>query len=514
MAIEGNALGQWDIEVDVVVVGYGGAGAATAITAHDSGARVLVLEKHPADGRDDGGLPVVRHTPSTRMSGGLIWIAESADKALLYQKSLNEVNGTIDVPDDMLRVWAEGLTQVYPWLQHLAGGDRFVIAKKTADFPEFPGAEAVDYAVNSKSGYGFFECLDLNVKDRNVQVMYGTPAVELIQRPGHKEVVGVIGRDANTKRDVAIKARRGVVLTCGGFEYNFDMQASFLTMWPAHFYGNPGNTGDGIKMAMKAGAALWHMNIMTRNLHFWFSNHPISFSRRPSRIGSAIIVDKYGKRFCDENAKSEALYWEAIRADPRTWDYPRIPAHYIFDERTRLDGPLASGSLIPFSWRSESAAAMSAAVNAHHYDWSVDNTKEIANGWITRAETLEDLAGRIGVDAQGLCDTVRLWNQQCADGNDPDFGRNPSSMAPIISPPFYQAPLYPGGGATSGGPKRDKDARVLDLDDRPIPRLYSSGELGSICSLRYQHGGHLSESIVFGRIAGSNAAAEQDWDGQ
>ena len=107
--------------------------------------------------------------------------------------------------------------------------------------------------------------------------------------------------------------------------------------------------------------------------------------------------------------------------------------------------------------------------------------------------------------------TVSTWNKSCAEGNDPEFGRDAKRMAPIQTPPYYAAEFVPAFTNTQGGPRRNSKAQVLDIDRRPIPRLYSAGELGSVYSYHYQGGGNVLECIVFGRIAGEGTASERPW---
>ena len=116
-------LPKWDREADVLVVGYGGAGASAAMAAHDAGAEVLIIKKQPADGVDSSGrITEVRHTPSSRLSGARIYCPTNAKDAFEYQKAMNQVYGTNDVPDDMLKVWAEELVKNFDYLRSLRGG--------------------------------------------------------------------------------------------------------------------------------------------------------------------------------------------------------------------------------------------------------------------------------------------------------------------------------------------------------------------------------------------------------
>ncbi|MBU1206700.1 MAG: FAD-binding protein [Proteobacteria bacterium] len=528
-----HKLPKWDKEADVVIVGYGGAGAVSAITAHDDGAKVLILEKLPPDVVDkDGRVVEVKHHPSSRMTAALIYTPANAKDAFAYQKRMNELYGYDDVPDDMLQTWAEMIVQNFDWLKTLKGSEIFEIHNTgegslenpvgplgRPEFPEFSGSKASRHICNPQSGWGWFGCLAQNVADRGIEVLYGTPAKELVQNPNTKEILGVIAeRDG---KEIAIKAKRAVVLTCGGFEYDMEMQSSYLRVWPFRFYGNPGNTGDGIRMALNVGAKLWHMNNISGRITAWWPDYPIAFTilpwgweRRNKLYGyidrdgkrtkdfksafSFILVDKHGQRFANEVYRGHTFYWEVVRFDTEKAEFPRIPCHLIFDEKTRTSCRMATTAGAPGPIKL--------------YEWSDDNSKEIERGWIKKGTTLRELAGNIDVPADALEKTVARFNQYCKEKKDPDFERRPGFMVPLDTPPYYEINMWPGGPNTQGGPKRDKDARVLNVGDRPIPKLYSAGELGSIYGFLYEGGGNTSECIAFGRIAGKNAAAEKPWE--
>jgi succinate dehydrogenase/fumarate reductase flavoprotein subunit len=115
------------------------------------------------------------------------------------------------------------------------------------------------------------------------------------------------------------------------------------------------------------------------------------------------------------------------------------------------------------------------------------------------------------MDTALLAASIEKYNADCAAGHDTEFGRDVDTLGPVSKPPFYALPLYPGGPNTTGGLRANARREVLDWDDKPIPRLYSAGELSSVFLFVYQGGGNLAEGITFGRIAGRNAAAEQPW---
>ena len=146
------------------------------------------------------------------------------------------------------------------------------------------------------------------------------------------------------------------------------------------------------------------------------------------------------------------------------------------------------------------------------YDCSDDNTAEVDRGWIKKSETIADLAHSIGLDVGTLESTVGKWNDDAIAGEDTDFGREMMLQPLAKKGPFYALELSPSMLNTQGGPRRNGKGQVMRPDGRPLPRLYSAGELGSIYSFLYQGTGNIGECLAFGRISGRNAAAEQSWD--
>ena len=221
--------------VDLVVVGYGGAGAAAAITAHDAGASVVVLEKQAADA----------HTPSTRMSGGLVMAVDDAAAGAAY---LDACAGGM-VPADVSAAWARRAVDVLAWLEATTGTTFSRI--NSAEHPDLPGADAVGvhqpgraaFRLDPSAGAGdaLFGALAAAVDARGIDVRWSSPAQRLLVEDGR--VVGV--RTAAGE----VRARRGVVLACGGYEFDERLKRDTLRAHPVHFYGNPGNTGDGVRMA-------------------------------------------------------------------------------------------------------------------------------------------------------------------------------------------------------------------------------------------------------------------------
>ena len=196
----------------------------------------------------------------------------------------------------------------------------------------------------------------------------------------------------------------------------------------------------------------------------------------------------------------QVLYFDHKRAE-----YPNIPAYLVFDEAYRKIGPIA--------FNEKSIGQVGYAIVNKIYDWSDDNNAEIEKGWIIKADKIGDLAGGIKVDRRGLEETIGKFNKYCTSGKDLEFNRSSDSMSPIGTPPYYALELGLVLVNTQGGPKHNKYCQVLDPYDKPIPRLYAAGELGSFFGFLYQPGSNYPEAWAFGRIAGRQAASEKPFKG-
>lgn len=490
---------RWDYEADVVVCGYGGAGASTAVTAHDAGAKVIILEKLANGGGN------------TAVSGGGFLCPTNAEDAFTYISALYDYSLS-DYDEDIVRVFANESVNNLEWFQSLDESVECAIYGH-AGYSSLPGAESQDkWRVNSADrspAQALFGVFTHAVEEqRGIQVLYNTPAKELIIN-NSGEVIGVIAEQGG--QEVTIKAKRGVALTTGGYEFSEEMLKNYVKGSPIYGLGSPGNTGDGIRMAQKVGAKLWHMNGVSCPVGIKVPDYDVAFFVGFAAPG-CIWVDKNAKRFVDEvSVEAHAGLLAVDHFSAKEHMYPRIPLYAIFDETTRLAGPFSS---IP----------MGAA--GAQYSWSKDNSAEIDKGWITKASSLSELASKVNLDAATLEATVGKWNEDVKNNEDTLFGRpitsdpskayldqtNTIKSAPIEQSPFYAAELYPTLLNTQGGPKRNSKAQILDAFGEPIPRLYSSGELGCMWGIIYQGAGNNGESMAFGRIAGANLAAETPWD--
>jgi succinate dehydrogenase/fumarate reductase flavoprotein subunit len=505
---------KWDKETDVVVIGYGGAGAVTAITAFDAGARVIVLEKSPSL----ASLGITGNTHTTQISGGggnthiATGATASPTNAADAASYLYSACGG-QTPMDVCVAWAEEVCQNEAWFKEM--GIKGAIMKEVrTEYPSLPGASAMTVFRMVGWGPAFFAKLDKHVQNRGIEVLFATPGKELVQDYETKEVVGVIAE--NQDREITIKAKKGVVLCTGGFEFNEEMKNRFLKCWPMKFYGWGYNTGDGIKMAQKVGADLWHMDVLAGGNCAWFGDHQYDFGMTVrTRAANYIWVNRFGSRFCNEPKSWHPHGGWVVHLERNTGysGFSRVPSYIVFDETAQRAGPIGADEAIKGGMNM--GRILLPPELGGFEGWSPDNAKEIERGWIKKGDTIEALAAAIGgeMDAALLRATIATYNGYCAAGNDPDFGRAPGKLLPVETPPFYAVPLYPGLVSTCGGPSRSARAEVLNPDGNPIPRLYSAGSCGSVYGRTYSvTGGNLGELCAFGRIAGRNVAALQSWD--
>lgn len=475
----------WDTHADVIVIGYGFAGATAAITAHDDGAKVLLIEKAPE--KHKGG--------NSRVSANLVFWPNDIEIGKTHFKALAGPYMD-DISDEMLQVWAEEMYANRRWLEAMG---METAEYPLCEFPELAGAECVRVLMNGKGKVGqerLWKLIQAQVDQRPIDILYETGVVHLVKQ--HGQITGVIAERSG--KPFTIKANRGVVLTCGGFEANPKMVRNYLANAPEVYPdGTPYNTGDGVRMGIEVGADLWHMsNVSGPLLSFKAPGINVAQWINLPHCNSYLFVGADGKRFTMEGEPCSTgdRHGKVLRHGQWVQQPLPMPIYMIFDETYRISGPIAKANA---DWDVN---------NENYYDWSNDNQREIEKGWIKKADTIGALAEQIGLSASVLQETVARYNMFAAQKLDPDWGRAHDRLEVMDAPPYYAMPLTPGFVNTQGGPRRDHEARILDTLGQPIPRLYSAGELGSIYSFLYQGGGNIGECFAFGRIAGKNAARE------
>lgn len=506
---------QFDETYDVIVVGYGFAGATAAIEAARLGAKVLVLEKAP----DPGGISIC--------SQGAICCSAEPDEAFAYLKATNAGR----IPDDVLRTISNGMAQAEEFLRDVADGSGAEITTRPrgGNYP-FPHRETFYYShVDSipnfdartffpqvkgrVGGPSLFRVLQMKVDELGVDVRLASPAKRLIYDDS-REVRGVIAETPQGIRHFG--TTRGVVLSSGGFEANEGMKQEYWQLMPVLTAANKYNTGDGIRMAQEVGADLWHMWHFHGSYGFRHSdpNYPygIRVKRFPdwvpgdsdaNMVGADmvdvpvawILVNRDGKRFMNEQPPylqdTGARPFEDM--DTVTQQFRNIPAWLICDEEGRKLYPLGNPA---YNDRDV------------HMEWSDDNLKELEMGILKRADTIEELAEITDMPTDTLTATIDRWNAMTEAREDTEHGRPAGSMVPIASPPFYVGEIWPIVSNTQGGPKHDGKQRIVDVHGDPIPRLYAAGEMGSCFGHLYLAGGNIAECLISGWTAGRGVAAE------
>jgi len=528
---------KWDYEADVVVVGYGGAGACAAINAFDAGAEVLILEKVPSDAslgvteRPSGFTVSGGGGNSCICGGGGGWMPDDAAEAAKYAR----IGSWGTTPYETALAWAEAAMQNKAWFDEV-GIPCTVGEPEDPEFPSFSNLQTLSIQqepVVGKKGGGAagFYYLDQVVQGREIPILFDSPATDLIQDPISKEILGVVANSGGT--EIYVKAKRAVVLCTGSYEYSERMKLDFLRSAPVHFYGWKWNTGDANLMCEKVGAGIWHMNVMSGRYVAWFPDYEMALGSVSPTYG--IHVDKRGIRFATENPLQGGghSYWmRSTDFDLDVPEYTRQPMFYIFDEVTRQEGGVIGRTFLAAS-QHQGGVLLPEALGG--FPWlSDDNSAEIERGWIQKGDTIEELAEAINnhtyvayadpnwspfddvtipvhMDPAVLKETVTKYSGYAAAGEDLEFGRT-RNLRPIEVPPFYAIPCWPGGANTQGGPIRNELSQVCSSDFEPIPRLYSNGECGSFWGMLYEGGGDVTEFIAFGQISGKNAAAESPWE--
>ncbi len=444
-----------DLTTDVVVVGGGAAGLATAIEANREGARVILLEKMPFLGG------------STLLSGGIV---------LATGSSMQESQGIEDSPEDLANYWyerAEGNAdmEMLSFVAERAGETIDWLVDNGVVFSENitpAGTSPVPRAHTTASdrGFGLIQPLEAVAQSEGVEIMLQTRATNLVQDDnGH--VIGVVAVNSNGE-EFRIHSK-AVVLATGGFDQSEDMKAEYAPVASGHIsYANSGNTGDGLRMAKEVGA-----EIIAKDGVIGFRGLDGSVAYT-SAIGGLIwnphlYVDAEGNRFTNEVIDYPIFYTNMVENGSDHF-------YLIFDQDKYVE--------------------------------ALDEAVE--RGYAYKADTLEELAGLTDMDETTFLATVDRYNELAANGEDADFGKLAALMSPIEEGAYYAVVVKPATLGTYGGPKINLDTEVLKSDGSNIPGLYAVGEVanGQFFYKEYPASGtSIQMCYTLGRIAGRNATA-------
>ncbi|MBA1434014.1 NAD(P)H-dependent oxidoreductase [Bombilactobacillus bombi] len=476
----------WDASYDVVVLGFGGAGATAARFAADEGAHVLLVDAAP-EGYEGG---------NTRVSHQLIASGDNFDNLKAYYK---QMAAPIGIDDEVLSTFVEGLVQMNDYVKKYLNVEPFSIRKQwsqsdlsavTEEYPEFEGVQSADMTTVHEgiADAALWKILRQKVIDRadKIDVWFSSPARHLLQDPVTKAVIGVQTEHEHVVRN--IQAQNGVVLATGGFENNQQMIEDYLQEPYLSPIGTTYNKGAGVKMALEVGADLWHMRSYESlgQLHGLSPQQPQGVrSQYATNIfwpalftGSILAVGDDATRYFkeDEINRHGHIYNHGFWRVPLSQVHPAV----IFDQKqfdkiqADKDNPAGYPDILKFA---------------------------------VQADTIAQLAAKISTNPDNLQQTINDFNHFAQAGTDYAYHRSPETMTPFSEQgPYYAILMRQNMLNTQGGARRNSHCQVLNPEGQPIAHLYEAGELGAPFANQYAGGGNLADCLISGKIAGQNAA--------
>lgn len=451
---------------DVVVIGGGGAGLAAAVSAHQNGAKAIVLEKMPRLGGNTilSGGAYNAVDPKRQKAQG---IEDSVDK---HYTQTFEGGDKLGKPE-LIKVLVENAYPSIEWLEKL--GMKFDDKVFTVLGGMWPRAHKPSTALGTGFSDTYLKYINEN---EGVEILMDTEATELLL-DGNK-VVGVKAKGVDG--DVIVKANNGVVIATGGFGANVEMRDKYNKNWPKlteiKTTNHPGATGDGLVMAEKVGANLIGLD----NIQLLPMGDPKTGSLSGNieqGVENRIFVNKDGNRFVDEGARRDVMTKALMeQKDASMW--------VIVDKHSYPTGD-----------------------TKNNFNESIDELVE--QGRAYKADTLEDLAKQIGVDPANFVKAVDEFNKAVEKGGKDKFGRTLFADK-IDTAPFYAGARVPTVHHTMGGIEINENAQALDKKGNVIPGLYAAGEVtGGIHGSNRLGGNALADITVFGKIAGESAALKK-----
>ncbi len=442
---------------DVVVVGAGGAGLAAAVEARNGGADVVLLEKMPTIGGN------------TKISGGGMAAAENwvqKEKGIEDSKA-RHIKDTLaggDFKNDpkLVTKLAYKASDAVEWLRDYINvvfeDYLFLFGGHTAKRSLIP---------EGNTGYEIIKKFRSKADELNIPIKLETKAVELI-KDGDR-ITGV--KAEKNGKEIVFNAKKGVILTTGGFGSNVEMRKRFNPEYDEDYLSTNGEgiTGDGIVMAENAGAALEGMQ--------YIQSYPICnpITGQLSYIGntrfiSTVLVNKEGKRFVEELERRDVISSSIIAQTGSA-------AYQIWDQ-----------NIMDIS-----------KVGENH---KAEMNYLLKNDLLVKVDNIKEGADFFNIDDEQLSKTVARYNKFAEQGYDEDFNRR-GDLIPIKQPPFYILKAVPAIHHTMGGIKINTNAQVLDKDGNIIPGLFAAGEVtGGIHGTNRLGSNAIADAIVYGRTAG------------
>ena len=454
-----------ETRVDVLVVGGGLAGLVAASRAAELGSEVLLMDK--------GSLLGEGNTQTTSGAYYTAGVRANSDPGELYTRAMR---GGAASPD-LAMAWADNCQRALEWLERV-GID---VDRRGGDVPQLESKSSVSTApvYRVDVGTNIIKKLRTFFETQRGVTMSRTRAVKLWTYDG--KVVGLEATDSSGNR---IKVRSaGTVLATGGFQANRELLRKYVGRHAdsCKLMGSASATGDGLKMAMGVRARVVNLGYIYGRVvslkaltddRFW------PYPTMDTLIEDGVVVDRKGRRFCDEG-------WGDIPLANKlaTWD-DVTRACLIFDEEAWERSSTDAQSVVPANpWLKEK------------------------DGLLFKAESLSELASKLGVDPKNLEATVEQFNAAAVRRRLGELAVPRFNSARALKPPYYGVKLLPGIISTMGGPLINRRANVVDRHEKPIPGLFAAGDLvgGLMGGRNGGYVGGISQAAVTGLIAGESA---------
>lgn len=455
-----------EFDTEVAIIGGGGAGLAAAVSAHQNGAKVLLVEKMPNVGGNTiiSGSAFNAVDPKRQSAQG---IEDSVEKH--FQQTYE--GGDKQGDPELVRVLVENAYPTIEWLESL--GMKFTDKVFTVLGALWPRSHKPVEPLGT--GYVNTFMNYINEHKDDITVLTEVEAKELLVN-ADGAVTGFLAEGKNGK--ITVNAKNGVIVATGGFGANVEMRDQYNTIWPKltniKTTNHRGATGDGIIMAEKVNASIVQME----NIQLLPMGDPVTGSLSGNieqGVENRIFVNAEGNRFVDEGARRDVMTKALMeQTDSMMW--------VIVDQHSYPTGD-----------------------TVNNFNETIDSL--VKEGRAYKADTLEDLAKQIGVEPENLVKAVEAFNAS-VDGAEDEFGRT-LFMDKLDTAPFYAGKRVPTVHHTMGGIKITPETRVVDQNGEIIKGLFAAGEVtGGIHGSNRLGGNALADVHTFGRIAGATAASE------
>jgi fumarate reductase flavoprotein subunit len=470
------------LEADVIVIAGGTAGLAASIAAAESDAKVIVFEKASTTG-GTGSMGMGPLGVESRLQR-LNEMGPSRDEA--FKVFMDYTHWQVDAR--LVRAYIDKAATTIDWLEKM--GVEFLEPR-----PYFPGGWPTWHIVKP-GGEGcashMTRIMTQRAKEMGVRILLRTP-VKKILKEGDK-IVGVMAEDDQSGETVHANAKAVIVAT-GGFGDNLE----WIKRYTGYEWGRdlqsfriPGLVGDGIRMAWEVGAAPTEMRMELIYLMPGELDPELAETFRQPHL----LVNLFGERFMNEEIMlNPAFTGNAISRQKNR------SAFLIFDENIKKHmesvGFDSFHEVFPFTKVRDLNGLMGSAFKVGYKEVFV-------------ADSLEELAGKTGIDFDGLKRTVEEYNGFCDKGFDPIFNKSAKLLRPVKRPKYYAGKFLPGAYGSLGGIKINYKTEVVDKNWKKIRGLYVAGtDACSIYGDTYVFilpGNTMGFALNSGRIAGENAA--------